>query len=264
MKQHLSVAGAGEQRKLRVAVVLDHEAGILDATLAAHPLQIALPALAVGRVGEHEVKLPCRERIVGEGGMLRATHDVVGGIALALQQQIRFADRIGFGIDLLAIEVGGHLLAVLSSKLLQFLFRHGEHAAGAAGAVVKQIGAGVDLICHRQEDQLRHQLHGVTGRPVLAGLFVVLLVEAAHQFLKQRAHGVVVEAAGAEIDVWREELADQGAERIGFREPWDLVAELEILEDVLHIGREAIEVGLEVGLELLLAGARLQIAQREG
>ena len=47
------------------------------------------------------------------------------------------------------------------------------------------------------------------------------------------------------------------------REARDLVAELEVVEDVLHVGREAVEVGLEVGLELLLAGAGLEVAQRE-
>ena len=60
-----------------------------------------------------------------------------------------------------------------------------------------------------------------------------------------------------------EELLDQRAERIGLRQPRDLIAELEVVEDVLDVRREAVEVGLEVGLELLLAGAVSQIAQRE-
>jgi hypothetical protein len=65
----------------------------------------------------------------------------------------------------------------------------------------------------------------------------------------------VQDRVGAQVDVGREELLDQRAERVGLREPRDLVAELEVLEDVLDVGREAVEVGLEVGLELLLAGA---------
>ena len=126
-----------------------------------------------------------------------------------------------------------------------------------------------------QEDQLRHQLHGVARRPVLARLLVVLLVEAADQLLEDRAHRVVVEAGvldravavqhrlRAQVDVRREELLDQRAERVGLREARDLVAELEVLEDVLDVRREAVEVGLEVGLELLLAGAGPEVAQRE-
>ena len=68
---------------------------------------------------------------------------------------------------------------------------------------------------------------------------------------------------GAQVDRRVEELLDQRAERVGLREARDLVAELEVLEDLLHVRREAVEVGLEVGLELLLAGAGAQVAQRE-
>ena len=113
-------------------------------------------------------------------------------------------------------------------------------------------------------------LHGVARGPVLAGLLVVLFVEAADQFLEDRAHGVVVEAGQlarsrrrsstglrAEVDRRVEELLDQVAEGVGLGERGNLVAELEVVEDVLDVGREAVEVGLEIGLELLLAGAGL-------
>ena len=43
----------------------------------------------------------------------------------------------------------------------------------------------------------------------------------------------------------------------------DLIAELEFLKYVLDIGRESIEVSLEIRLELLLAGPGLEVAQRE-
>ena len=62
----------------------------------------------------------------------------------------------------------------------------------------------------------------------------------------------------AEVDRRVEELLDQRAERVGLRQRRDLVAELEVVEDVLDVRREAVEVGLEVGLQLLLAGARLR------
>ena len=42
-----------------------------------------------------------------------------------------------------------------------------------------------------------------------------------------------------------------------------LVAELEVVEDVLDVGREAVEVGLEVGGQLLAVGPRPQVAQGE-
>ena len=87
--------------------------------LAAHPLEVGLPALAVGRIGQHEVELARREGVVGERRMLRPAHDVVGGLSLALEKEIGLADRVSFGVDLLAVEVGGDLLGALLGELLQ-------------------------------------------------------------------------------------------------------------------------------------------------
>ena len=149
---------------------------------------------------------------------------------------------------------------MLGGELPQRLLGHGQHAAGAAGAVVEQVGAGLDLVGDGQEDQLRHQPHGVPRGPVLARLLVVLLVEAAHQLLEDRAHAVVVEAgmpdgavgvrvtgAGLRLTVGRGELLDQRAQGVGAGQARDLVAELEVVEDVLHVWREPVEIRLEVG-----------------
>ena len=66
-----------------------------------------------------------------------------------------------------------------------------------------------------------------------------------------------------QVDVVRGELLDQRAQSVGPGELRDQVAELEVLEDVLDVGREPVEVVLEVGPELLLAGPRLQVVQGE-
>ena len=86
---------------------------------------------------------------------------------------------------------------MLGGELPQGVLRYGEHAAGAAGAVVEQVGAGLDLLGDGEEDKFGHEPHGVARRPVLAGLFVVLLVEAPHQLFEDGAHAVVVEARDA-------------------------------------------------------------------
>jgi hypothetical protein len=67
----------------------------------------------------------------------------------------------------------------------------------------------------------------------------------------------------AEVDVRRQQFLDQRAERVRLRQAWDLVAELELLEDVLDVRRKAVQVRLEVGLELLLLAAGLQVSERE-
>ena len=78
--------------------------------------------------------------------MFRAAHDVVGGVTPSFQQQIGLADGIGLGVDLLAVEVGGNVLAVVGGELLQGLLGHGQHPAGPAGTVVKEIGSRADLV----------------------------------------------------------------------------------------------------------------------
>ena len=66
-----------------------------------------------------------------------------------------------------------------------------------------------------------------------------------------------------QVDVGRGEFFDQRAQGVGPVEPRDLVAELEVLEDVLHVGRESVQVVFEVGLELLPAGSGPQVVQGE-
>jgi hypothetical protein len=58
---------------------------------------------------------------------------------------------------------------------------------------------------------------------------------------------VVVDAGWREVDVGVEKLVDQSANGIGLGEGCELVAKLEIVEDVLDVGREAVEVVLEIG-----------------
>ena len=171
--------------------------------------------------------------------------------------------------------MGGDLLAVFLRQPLEGLFPDRQHAACATRAVVQEVGAGLDLVRDGQEDQVRHQPHGIAGRPVLAGCLVVLIVEATDQFLEDRAHAMVVEAGvpdravavedrvGAEVQVGRDHLLDQPAKGVAPREFRDLRAELEVLNDVLHVRGEAVEVGLEVRPKLLLASAGAQVAHRE-
>ena len=164
-EHQLAVAGAGDEAELRVAGVLDDEARVAHVALAAHAFEVGLPALAVGRVGEHEVELAGGEAVLREG---RAEAEVLGLFAFALEQQVGLGDGVGLRVHLLAVEVDGDVLAVLAGQLAQPLLRHGEHAAGAAGAVVDEVGAGLDLVGDRQEDEVGHQLHDVARGEVLA------------------------------------------------------------------------------------------------
>ncbi len=67
----------------------------------------------------------------------------------------------------------------------------------------------------------------------------------------------------AQVDRGVEELLDEGAQSVGFGQAWDLVAELEVVEDLLDVGRESIEVGAKIRLQLLATGASFEVAQGE-
>ena len=159
--------------------------------------------------------------------MFRPADDVVGGFPLTLEEKVRLSNGVGLGVDLLAVEMGGDLFATLPGDLRQHLLGHRQHAPRSAGAVVHQVGPRIDLFSDRQEDQLRHECHGIAGGPMLARLLVVLLVEAPHQFLENRPHPVVVKTRlldrsivvqhrlGTQIDVRRQKFLNQRAQGIG-------------------------------------------------
>ena len=171
--------------------------------------------------------------------------------------------------------MGGYRLALLPGNLLKHGLRHGEHPAGAAGAVVEQVSGGLDPVGNGEEHQFRHKGHGVPGGEVLPRLLVVLLVETPDQLLEDRAHAVVVQAGmahravgihhgiRAQIDGGGGELLDQGPQGVGFGEAGELVAELEVVEDILNVWGEAVQVGLEIGFELLPAGLGPQAVKGE-
>ena len=62
-EEHLAVAGPGHQRVLSVAAVADQKARVLEALLPSHFVQVAAPALPVGRIAQHEVEGLGREGV---------------------------------------------------------------------------------------------------------------------------------------------------------------------------------------------------------
>ena len=205
------------------------EAEIVDPALAAHALQVGLPALAVGWIGEHEVELTGGEGVRGEGG---AVPDVGRFVALSLEDEIGLADGVGLRVDLLSVEVDRRVLAPFAGELHQGLLGHSKHPAGAAGAVVDEVGPGLDLIGDRHEDEMGHQPHDVARGEVLAGLLVVFLIEAPDELLEDRAHPVVVQTyqtygavavqdgARAEVDRAVQEFLQKGIRVRRLRPEW--------------------------------------------
>ena len=94
---------------------------------------------------------------------------------------------------LLAVEMGRYLLFAEGRDVVEGLLRDGEHSAGADGAVVEEVGTGLDLVGDGLKHQLGHEFDGVAWCPVFAGFLVVFLVETTYEVLEDGAHGVVVQ-----------------------------------------------------------------------
>ena len=216
---------------------------------------VGLPALAVGRIRQHEVEAGACELVGGESG---AVADVLG--VVALDHHVRLADGIGLGIDLLAVEVDGGLGADGALGIDDEILGLGEHAAGTAGGIVNG-DDGRELLFHRLEQQVDHELDDLARGEVLSGLLVVLLVELADEFLKDVAHAEIgqagelapVRADGVvvgEIDVRGDEFFEDAVEGVRLRHFPDLVAEIELGDDFGDVGAEAVEVVIEVRFQL--------------
>ncbi len=110
---------------------------------------------------------------------------------------------------------------------------------------------------------------------MLPRLLVVLFVEPPNQLFEDRPHPVVVQRRnthvpvriqhrhGTQIDPRIEKLLDQIPQRIRFHQRRDLVPELELVQNLLHIRREPIQIRPEIRPQLLRAvHQRLQRKRR--
>ena len=184
------------------------------------------------------------ELVVGQGV---AILDEVG--VVALDEHIRFADGTGLVVQLLtkSHQLGGGV------ELVQMLLRHRQHTAGAAGGVI-------DGLCHvvaRQhvvvivEQDIDHQLNHFSGGVVLPGVLVVRLGEPADNFLKNIAHLQIGNHSRVQVGFGASELLDDDVENTFVGHGGDLTVELELLQNILDVLREAVQVVLEVGFDVV-------------
>ena len=144
-EEQLSVAAPGDQGVFGVTGMLDDEPGVGHAVLAAHLVLVGLPALPVWWVAQHEVEFVFLECVVGQGGVFRSTDDVGVRVFLTLEEQVGLADGVGLRVNLLPVQMRGDFLSLFLCYLLEGLLGDGEHPAGPQGAVVEQVGVGLDL-----------------------------------------------------------------------------------------------------------------------
>ena len=154
---------------------------------------------------------------------------------------------------------------------------NGEHTTRSAGPIIAGVSSVLDLIRNRHKDKVCHQLNNITGRPVFAGFLVVLLVELTDQFLENRTHAVVVQTGmlenglffvfvhrvRTEVNIRRYKFFNDCTEDICLDHSVDLIAELELLQDLLYIWRETIKICFKVRFQCLLLRTAGKVAQTE-
>ena len=235
------------------AVVDARQAGAEAAVVAERfglPLDVAallLPLHAEGRVGEHVVEGPPAAPVVVCEGVPREgvpEADVV--VVLALDEHVGLADRPRLVVPVLPEEVEVRVRV----EGVDVLLGHREHTAGAAGRVVD----GLDDVALAQvpfgrQQQVDHQLDHLARREVLPGLLVGLLRPDADELLEDVAHLHVVHPLRREVDPG--EALHHLVEQVLLLHAGDLPVEGETLHDLAHVGRESVDVGVQVGGDLV-------------
>ena len=258
-EQQLTIACPRDHGHLFSTFKIGIKPGIQNFLFAAHLFCVNLPAFPVRRIGQHEIKLPCGVSVQGKR---RAITDMFRLFPITFEQHIRLADCICFGVHFLSEQMNRYILSILPGNRQKPVLRDSKHTACPAGAIITGIGGVLDLIRNRHKDKICHQFNDIAGRPVFACLLVVFLVEFANQLLKDCPHAVVVKSGmlhyslcivfidwlRREVDIWRNKFLNNCPQNISLNHRINLIAELELLQNLLHIRGETVQVSLKVGL----------------
>ena len=245
-EQELAVADARQARS--------EAAGRAPVVLVAHRVLVALPVLAVGRVGDHVVEAGAVVPVVRK----RAAEDDVVRVppVAGLHEEVRLADGERLRVHFLAEQVNagvgvhgrGDELAFARLSRRDVLLGDGEHAARAAARVVDAphdpLRAQPPPVAGQQ--QVDHEVDDVARREVLAGVLVQRLVELANEFLEDGAHRRVVHRVGVQVDLRVAEPLHDLEEQARLVELRDGVVEVELLEHLAHVGAEPGDVVAQV------------------
>ena len=122
-KEQLAVRGARDHGQRLSVLRGGVEAGIEDFLFLAHGhlVGVGLPALAIRRIGQHEIEGAGGVLVAGKRG---AEGDMHRLLAVALEHHVRLGDGVSLGVDLLAEQMDGNLLAGLCGNGIQAILCH--------------------------------------------------------------------------------------------------------------------------------------------
>ena len=220
-------------------------------------LLLFLPVHAEGRIGEEVVEGFVGELVLDEAV---AVPDVVAGAVVVHLLHQHVGRRGGEGALVVVLPIDVELRRAM--VLTQVVLRLRQHAAGAAGGVEQLAdgaGRGEQPVVLDEQDA-HHQSDDLARREMVACGLVGQFVEAADEVLEDEPHLLVRHRVRVQVDI--AELRDDEVEDVCLAHPLDLVLELEEVEDVAHIPREALDVADEVLLDVV--GVTLELLEIEG
>src|SRR5690606_6359824 len=231
----------GYTRQARAETTVEALLGVLVGDLFLN----LLPVHTERRVAEHEVETVAGQLVVGQGVAQLDVADV-----LPLDQHVRLADGVGLGVQLLAMQRHGDLLA----DGLDVLVALGEEAAGAGSRVVDGDDAvGLELVVLPGDHQRRGQVHDIARGEVFPGGFVGAFRELADQLFEDDAHAEVADASHAQVDGGK--ALHHLIQQVGGTKLLHDILEVEMLENLPGVLGEAPYVAHQVG-------SRLGVGQR--
>ena len=230
-EEHLAVADGGHARA--------EASGKAFRLLVRHGFLLILPFAPERRIAEDIVKRVACELVVGK----RVAGADVRGV-FAFDERVRLADGECLVVNFLPVgdECRGGV------ELFEVFARDGEHAAGAAGGIVKRldgVGRGEHFIVVHEED-VDHEPDEFARRVVLPGILVAGLGEFADDFFKDVSHFQIGNVVGMEVAFLLREFLQDDVEDAFLVHARDFGIEIEPLDDFAHVRRESLQVLAEV------------------
>ena len=195
----------------------------------------------------------------------RIRDDVVKGIALEFiriqgvaelhvfriattDQHVRFGDTKSKRVDFLAITDDFSLFV----KGVNTLFHTGKHLTGAHRHIVYSLGRGIlagKIRIHGK--QVTHQINNVTAGEVRTCFFIITLRKTLNKVFEDIAHINCGNFLRIHICIVSSKVADNLIQNSRIRHTLDLRKEAHIRQNVNNIIGEAVDVRLEIGLNIL-------------
>ena len=90
--------------------------------------------------------------------------------------------------------MNGDLLSALCGECEKSFLCYRKHTTRAASSIIAGVGGILDLVSHRNKNEVCHEFYHISWCPVLSSFFIIFFIEFADKFLEYRTHSVVIQS----------------------------------------------------------------------